>query len=76
MWQYTQTIALVCGSTEKQLYWYVAVHTNNCNGMWQYTQTSINSQLDKMVDTLYQKLNNKWTHYKDKEKEIYCFMHF
>jgi len=38
--------------------------------MWQYTQTSINSQLNKMVDNLYQKLSNKWTHYKDTKSKL------
>jgi hypothetical protein len=32
---------------------------NSCNGMWQHIPTSINSQLDKMMDTLHQKLNKK-----------------
>jgi hypothetical protein len=30
-----------------------------CNGMWQHIKNSINSQLDDIMDTLYQKLNKK-----------------
>jgi len=33
--------------------------------MWQYIQTTTNSKLDKMMDSLYHKLNKNWTHSKN-----------
>jgi hypothetical protein len=43
----------------EQLYRTYLECTNNWNGVWHYTQTTTNSQLDKVIDTLYEKLNKK-----------------
>ena len=42
----------------EQLYRIYLECANNWNGVWQYIQTT-NSELDKVMDTLYQKLNKK-----------------